>query len=112
METKSIATVPSNSLPPSYRGIETFSAQDAGCLIVVSFVVITAIAASIYAFLPKQMQSHALSLKPPLKTPCQHCRYFSHNPYLKCTVHPCTVLTEYALDCPDYRPTNQLQQEK
>jgi hypothetical protein len=34
--------------------------------------------------------------------PCNHCRYFSHNPYLKCSLHPTTVLTEQTIDCRDY----------
>lgn len=112
METKLITTVPSNSLPPGYRGIQTFSAPDVGALIAVSFVVISAISVAIYAVLPKRVQSHSFSLKLPLKAPCQHCRYFSQNPYLKCTLHPSTVLTKQAIDCLDYCPSNKLNRAK
>lgn len=34
--------------------------------------------------------------------PCSNCRFFSNNHYLKCAVHPSTVLTKYALNCSDY----------
>jgi hypothetical protein len=35
---------------------------------------------------------------------CQRCQYFCANPYLKCTVHPVTVMTEASSDCIDYSP--------
>lgn len=38
------------------------------------------------------------------EVPCKKCRFFSSNPYLRCAVHPCTVLTEKAMHCSDYRP--------
>jgi hypothetical protein len=38
------------------------------------------------------------------EVPCKKCRFFSSNPYLRCAVHPCTVLTEKAMHCTDYRP--------
>lgn len=37
------------------------------------------------------------------EVPCENCRFFSNNPYLKCTVHPSIVLTKEAIHCPDYR---------
>lgn len=37
---------------------------------------------------------------------CRNCRFFSLNPYIKCAVHPSTVLTKQAIDCPDYYPHN------
>jgi hypothetical protein len=36
--------------------------------------------------------------------PCKKCQYFSNNPYLKCAIRPLTVMSEEALDCPDYCP--------
>jgi hypothetical protein len=41
-------------------------------------------------------QSHQL--------PCRKCRFFTNNSYLCCTVNPFIVLTEQAIDCPDYYP--------
>jgi hypothetical protein len=37
-------------------------------------------------------------------SPCYNCRFFSENFYLKCAVHPCTVLTAEASECSDYEP--------
>lgn len=112
MEAKSIVTLPSNPLPPSYGGIKTISVPDVGFLIAISFLIVSAISVAIYAVLPKRAQPHSLSLKLPPKAPCQHCRYFSLNPYLKCTLHPSTVLTKQAIDCLDYCPSNKLKQTK
>lgn len=36
--------------------------------------------------------------------PCRNCYFFSKNLQLACAVHPCTVLTESAANCSDYRP--------
>jgi len=38
---------------------------------------------------------------------CHRCRFFNNNAYLKCAVHPCTVLTSQAKDCSDYWPQHQ-----
>jgi hypothetical protein len=38
---------------------------------------------------------------------CRRCRFFNNNFYLKCAVHPDTVLTSEAKDCPDYSPQHQ-----
>ena len=38
--------------------------------------------------------------------PCRNCHFFSLNPYIKCAVHPSTVLTKQAIDCLDYCPHN------
>ncbi|MBW4623377.1 MAG: hypothetical protein KME17_28975 [Cyanosarcina radialis HA8281-LM2] len=107
MEAKSIATIPSNYFSPSYRGIEKLSTSDVSVPIAVGFVAISAIAAAIYAFRPKRGQPHLFSFKLPPQAPCHHCRYFSHNPFLQCTIHPSTVLTKHAIDCVDYCPINK-----
>jgi hypothetical protein len=38
------------------------------------------------------------------KVPCRNCQFFSNNSYLKCAVHPSTVLKDTAIDCSDYCP--------
>jgi hypothetical protein len=38
------------------------------------------------------------------KVPCKSCQFFSYNSYLKCAVRPSQVLTDAAIDCPDYCP--------
>jgi len=101
MEAKLIATQPSNSLPPSQRGIETLPPLDAAFLIIISLVIFSAIAAPVYAYIPKRWQ-HSFSFKPRSKVPCHRCQYFSGNSYLKCALHPVTVMTKQAVDCTDY----------
>ncbi|MHC5855739.1 hypothetical protein [Nostoc sp.] len=109
MEEKSITTLPANSLLLDHRGVETLSMLDMGFLIVVSTMIISAIATLIYAFISKPVQQYLFSLKLPQKAKCPQCRYFSHNSYLKCTVHPSTVLTDQAINCLDYSPHNQVK---
>jgi hypothetical protein len=106
METKLIA-IPPHPLPPDYRRAETVSALDVGFLIVIGVPIILAIVSSIYAFIPKRVQQYLFSPKSPHNARCYSCRYFSHNSYLKCTVHPSTVLTEQTLNCLDYSPNSQ-----
>ncbi|MTJ50161.1 hypothetical protein [Dolichospermum sp. UHCC 0259] len=38
------------------------------------------------------------------KVPCKKCQFFANNHYLKCAVKPDSVLTEEAIDCPEYVP--------
>ncbi len=38
------------------------------------------------------------------KVPCQNCKFFSNNNFLKCAVNPSTVLTKEAINCCDYHP--------
>jgi hypothetical protein len=111
MEVKLIA-MPPQSLPPAYRRAETVSVLDIGFLIVISVPIIWAIAASIYSLIPKRVQRRFSSFKSPHKALCYQCRYFGQNAYLKCTVHPSTVLTEQALNCLDYSPNSKAKQAK
>jgi len=97
----SIATASSNSLPPSYRGSFHPSTVDTVSLILVSLVILSSIAAAIYVCIPKVMQP-LFNPKLNSKVPCARCQYFNHNPYVKCALHPGTVLTDRAVDCRDY----------
>jgi hypothetical protein len=36
------------------------------------------------------------------QTTCKNCRFFSHNPYLKCALHPSRVSTTESIECADY----------
>ncbi|NJM89031.1 MAG: hypothetical protein HC847_19610 [Hydrococcus sp. RU_2_2] len=38
---------------------------------------------------------------------CEKCRFFNNNPYIKCALHPSTVLTAQAKDCTDYSPPSE-----
>ncbi|HAX75286.1 MAG TPA: hypothetical protein DCY88_05485 [Cyanobacteria bacterium UBA11372] len=46
-------------------------------------------------------------IKPSNQVPCKNCRYFSGNFYLKCAVHPQTVLTKEAINCADYSSVDE-----
>lgn len=41
--------------------------------------------------------------------PCRTCHFFSNNIQLNCAVHPHTVLTKDAENCPDYCPSQKVQ---
>lgn len=41
---------------------------------------------------------------------CMNCRYFNDSHYLKCAVHPSTVLTKKALNCSDYCSKSSITQ--
>jgi hypothetical protein len=45
-----------------------------------------------------------LKTKPLSKLPCQNCKYFSSNYYMRCAVNPSLVMTKEAKDCSDYLP--------
>lgn len=36
--------------------------------------------------------------------PCKNCKFFANNHYLKCAVKPDIVMTEEAINCPEYCP--------
>ncbi len=46
--------------------------------------------------------------------PCRGCHFFNTNIRLNCAVHPCKVLTETAVNCPDFKPkeTQKHHQQK
>jgi hypothetical protein len=103
MQAKSIVIQPSNSFPPSQRRIESL---DTAFQIVIGLVIFSTIGILIYASIPKGWQ-HSLKFNLDRKVPCRRCRYFSDNPYLKCTLHPVTAMTEQAVDCRDYCPYHE-----
>jgi hypothetical protein len=101
MEIQSIANQPSNSLPPTQRGIESIPVLNGAFLIIVSLAIISGIVVSIYPSVPKRIK-HLFNFKLRHNTLCHRCRYFSNNAYLKCAIHPVTVLTEQVANCSDY----------
>lgn len=111
MEAKLIATQPSHATPPSQQGIAIHPTLDAAFLTVISLVMLSGIAAAIYACIPKRRQ-HSFGFKPYHKFLCHRCRYFSDNAYLKCALHPVAVLTEQAIDCADYDPYSEAERAK
>jgi hypothetical protein len=106
MEAKSIVTQPSNSLPPSQRGIETLPTLNTIFPIVISLTILSLICIPIYICIAKGLQ-YSFILKPGDRVVCHRCRYFNNNHFLKCALHPVTVLTEQSIDCSDYCPNRQ-----
>ncbi|GET39756.1 hypothetical protein [Microseira wollei] len=88
------------NLPIIYDVVLTFSS--------VSFIAIVAAAclmvSKIRVDLPKPL---GFKIKPSNQVPCKNCLYFSGNFYLKCAVHPGTVLTKEASNCADYSPVDE-----
>ncbi len=104
MEPKLIAIQPSNSIPSSQKAIEPRPA-DIVFFIILNLALLSAIAIPIYVFMVKRKRA-SFGFKPSPKVICHRCQYFSDNRYLKCALHPVTVLTEETVDCADHRPIN------
>ena len=100
-----VATQSSNSIVPSQREIKTLSALDPAFSLT-SLVVVSAIGVAIYADIFKR-SDRALALKQSQEIMCRRCEFFSDNHYLKCTLHPTTVLTAQAINCRDCRLKSQ-----
>lgn len=81
---------------------------DAGWIIIilvpVSFMLVCAAIGSVILALNKVIpdKDRQPNINHRQQIPCSNCRFFSNNHYLKCAVHPSTVLTEQALNCSDY----------
>jgi hypothetical protein len=70
--------------------------------LVVAFIVAAILLLFKYARFGKVLADRTHTPEAFYKIPCRSCRYFSHNPYLNCAIHPSLVLTGQAIDCPDY----------
>ncbi len=104
METKLIEIQPSNSIPSSHKAIELRPA-DIIFFVILNLALLSAIAIPIYAFIAKRKRA-SFGFKPPPKFICHRCQYFSDNSYLKCALHPVTVMTEETINCADHRLIN------
>jgi hypothetical protein len=82
----------SNSIP----------ASDLTWLVLMMLVMLSAVVAQIYAYIPKFRQRQSSKMTQRHETTCHRCKYFHNNLYLKCALHPDTVLTEASIDCTDY----------
>ncbi|HIK05910.1 MAG TPA: hypothetical protein IGS40_14540 [Trichormus sp. M33_DOE_039] len=45
-----------------------------------------------------------ISIKGSHRLPCQKCKFYANNHYLKCAVNPSIVMTEEAKSCSEYSP--------
>lgn len=109
METQWSTTQLSSRLPPSQRGTDNLPALDTS--LIYFHLIFGAVIASAYACIAIQ-KKHSSRLQPHHKVLCSHCHYFSGNPYLRCSVHPNTVMTEQAVGCADYVPNSTVKRIK
>ena len=86
---------------PARHDIQSPASLQTIPLILVATVTIASLSIAVYKWLPK-LTKPSFSRKPPTIVSCLSCRYFSPNPYIKCTLHPYSVLTNEAIDCQDY----------
>jgi hypothetical protein len=86
----------------------TFSTLNQALLIIMSFALVSALGLAIrgltWAYRYKRHQQSSSGHAAAHLMPCQQCQYFGPNPYLKCAIHPMTVMTEASADCSDYWP--------
>jgi hypothetical protein len=104
MEPKLIVIQLSNSIPLSQKAIELCPA-DIAFFGILKLALLSAITIPIYVFIVKRKRASS-GFKPPPKVIYHRCQYFSDNSYLKCPLHPVTVLSEETIDCADHRPIN------
>jgi hypothetical protein len=102
MKEKSI--VERSASAPSQSGIEFIPSQDLVWLMLMSLVMLSAVVAQVYAYVPKLRRRQSAGSKSRHEDTCHRCQYFHNNLYLKCAIHPGTVLTEASIDCKDYCP--------
>ncbi|MGD1873512.1 MAG: hypothetical protein ACFB02_10735 [Mastigocoleus sp.] len=69
-----------------------------------SFAIASIFAVSIYAIFKRSAKNRVqrLNRHKQLKVPCENCKFFDPNLYLKCAVNPSIVMTKEADDCSDY----------
>lgn len=77
-----------------------------------SFLMVLAIATFGFSAIQKAIRKRMVSITYSQQVPCRNCRFFTNNLYLRCAVHPSTVLTQNAIDCSDYSPLNKNLIEK
>lgn len=88
--------LPQNQINPPYRvGVEG----------AIGFIIGGAFLMFLLSKLHKSKQSNiVVNLQQLNEIPCNNCRFFSSNPYVKCAVHPAIALTKEAINCADYCP--------
>ena len=86
---------------PAHQDIQSPESLQTASMILVATITIVSLSIAIYKWLPKLIKP-SFSSKPQASFPCLRCHYFSPNPYIKCTLHPNSVLTDEAINCQDY----------
>jgi hypothetical protein len=95
----------SNSLPPSQHA----AMQSSMSVLVMSLVILSMLSTIVSACIARRNQ-HSSIVKQPSTIACSNCRYFNDNYFLKCALHPVTVMTEQSVDCRDYCPKAKINQ--
>jgi hypothetical protein len=95
----------SDLMPPRKQGFEITSTLRASFVIIIIFATCWTIVDTIYNYFFKRLR-HLLDFNI-YGIKCDRCQYLDCNPYLKCTIHPSTVLTHEAVNCKDYQPINE-----
>ena len=86
---------------PVQQDIQSPASLQTVSVTLVTIVTIGSLSIAAYKWLPKLIKP-SFSQKPLTIVPCLRCHYFNPNPYIKCTLHPNSVLTDEAIDCQDY----------
>lgn len=100
MKTKLVRATEGNLQPPVEAAPLTAILLASVCFTAVFGVVVLTVS----ALFKGKDQGSKVRTDAPLDIPCQNCRFFNKSQRLCCAVHPSIVLTEQALNCPDYRP--------
>ncbi len=93
-------TAAPTTFPPSSSGLRMLLVMDVAFLMITCVGLVYAVSRLWSANRLKWRQ--VIGSRSRHRLVCYHCRYFGQNPYLKCALHPTTVLTEQATDCRDY----------
>ena len=88
-------------MKPERQDIQSLVSLQTVSMTWVTILMIASISIAIYKWLSKPIKP-SFSSKSLASIPCFCCHYFSPNPYIKCTLHPTSVLTDEAIDCQDY----------
>jgi hypothetical protein len=102
-----VSVQPSRSSTLNQQSEVPFPTLNHALLIMISFMLASAIGLAIRGLVlahRRKSQQKLSSVQLIHPTPCQRCQYFGPNPYLKCAIHPVTVMTEASADCSDYWP--------
>ena len=101
---KLLVEVPPDLSSNNQRQLSTSPVIGTIFLIIISLLICSIFIAPVRAYLLKNAR-YLLGFKSRKKSilhHCNQCQYFESNPYLKCAVHPISVMTEAAIDCTDY----------
>ena len=109
MEAQWNTTQPSSLLPPSQRGTDNLLVLDTS--LIYFYLIFGAVIALAYTYIAIRKQ-HSSRLQAHQKVVCSRCHYFNGNPYLRCSLHPATVMTKQAAGCADYVPNSTVKQIK